>query len=144
MLPLSQGDVVGSDSISKWLFEDLRKSYGELGYIEYTAEPIPEFKKASEVEGVVDFKVIIEEGNRFTLRALEFEGELLPTAKFIDESPLQPGDVYKPSAYAAFIKQLDHSGLFEPIDQDRDSDFRFDHEERVISIRLKLKRRVKQ
>ena len=63
------------------------------------------------------------------------------TAKFINESPLQPGDVYKPSAYAAFITQLDQSGLFEPIDQDRDSDFRVDQEERVVSIRLKLRRR---
>jgi outer membrane protein insertion porin family len=141
MLPLSQGDVVGSDSIGKWLFEDLKKSYGELGYIEYTAEPIPEFRKLSEIEGVVDFKVIIEEGDRFTLRSLEFEGEVLPTAKFINESPLQPGDVYKASAYAAFVKQLNQSGLFEPIDQDRDGDFRLNHEERVVSIRLKLRRR---
>jgi outer membrane protein insertion porin family len=144
MLPLRQGEVARADSISKWLFEDLRKSYGELGYIEYTAEPIPEFRKVSEVEGVVDFKVIIEEGDRFILRALEFEGELLPTAKFINESPLQPGDVYKASAYEAFVKQLNQSGLFEPIDQDRDGDFRFDHEEKLVSIRLKLRRRGNQ
>lgn len=141
MLPLSQGEVARADRISQWLFEDLKKVYGELGYIEYTAEPVPEFRKVSEVEGVVDFKVVIEEGDRFTLRSLEFEGELLPTAKFINESPLQPGEVYKPSAYAAFIKQLDQSGLFERIDQDRDSDFRLDQEEKVVSIRLKLRRR---
>ena len=141
MLPLSEGEVADAERISKWLFEDLKKTYGELGHIEYTAEPVPEFRKVSEAEGVVDFKVTIEEGGRFTLRSLELEGELLPTAKFINESPLQPGDVYKPSAYAAFITQLDQSGLFEPIDQDRDSDFRVDQEERVVSIRLKLRRR---
>jgi len=140
MLPLSQGEVAAADSISKWLYEDLKKVYGEIGYIEYTAEPVPEFKKVSEVEGVVDFKVTIEEGSRFTLRSLEFEGEELP-ANLMQESPLQPGDVYRQSTYAAFVKQLDQSGLFAPIDQDRDSDFRVNEEERVVSIRLKLRRR---
>jgi outer membrane protein assembly factor BamA len=139
MLPLSQGEVADFERISKWLFEDLRKTYGELGHIEYTAEPVPEFRRVNEVEGIVDFKVQIEEGYKFTLRSLEFEGDQLP-ANLMKESPLQPGDVYRSSTYAAFVKQLVQSGLFEPIDQDRDSDFLLNHEERVVSIRLKLRR----
>ena len=141
MLSLSQGEVVGADRISKWLFEDLKKSYADRGYIEYTAEPVPDFVKASEVEGVVNFKVIIDEGEKFTLRSIEFEGEGVPTVKLLKESPLQPGDIYNAGAFAAFLNRLNQTGLFEPIDQDKDSDFRVNDEERLVSIHLKLRRR---
>ena len=144
MLPLSQGEVVVADIISKWLFEDLKKSYADRGYIEYTAEPVPDFRKASEFEGVVDFKIMIEEGERFTLRSIELEGERLPTAKFLNASPLQPGDIYNASAFDAFVNQLNQTGLFEPIDKDKDSDFRVNNEERLVSIHLKLRRRAQR
>ena len=54
----------------------LKKAYGELGFIEYTAEPEPEFKAAanSDSEGVVDFKVYIEEGQRFRIQTIKFLG----------------------------------------------------------------------
>lgn len=141
MLPLRQGEVAKADSISKWLFEDLKERYADLGYIEYTAEPVPDFRKVSEVEGIVNFKVIIEEGDRFTLRSIELEGEQLPTARFVNESPLRPGDIYNDSKFAAFVNQLNQTGLFEPIDKDKDSDFRVNHEERLVSIHLKLRKR---
>jgi outer membrane protein insertion porin family len=142
MLPLNQGEVADAEKISKWLFEDLKKSYGDLGYIEYTAEPVPEFRKGSEVDGVVDFKVFIEEGDRFILRSIELEGDQLPTSTFMNASPLQPGDIYNASAFTAFVNQLNQTGLFEPIDKDKDSEFRVDSEERLISIHLKLRKRA--
>ncbi|HKR59309.1 MAG TPA: POTRA domain-containing protein [Pyrinomonadaceae bacterium] len=141
MLPLSPGDIVAADRIGKWLFEDLKKIYGDLGYIEYTAEPVPEFRNTSGVEGVVDFKVIIEEGDRFILSKLVLEGEQLPTSQFISESPLKLGDIYSASAFDAFVSKLNQSGMYESIDKDKDSDFRVDNEERLVSITLKLRRR---
>ena len=141
MLRLDPGEVVGAYSISKWLFEDLKKSYFDRGYIEYTAEPVPEFRDVSEVEGVVDFKVMIEEGERFTLRSIELEGARLPTAEFLNQSQLQPGNIYNASAFTAFLNHLDQTGLFEPIDRDRDADFRVNNEERLLSIHIKLRRR---
>jgi outer membrane protein insertion porin family len=142
MLPLSPGEVASGDTISKWLFEDLKKSYADRGYIEYTADLDPHFRKPNEVEGVVDLKVIIEEGERYTLRSIHFEGEQLPTAKLLDESQLKPGDVYNASTFAAFIKLLNQTGLYEPIDKDKDSDFRVNEEERLVSIYLKLRKRA--
>lgn len=141
MLPLGQGEVVDVGSISKWLFEDLRKSYADRGFIEFTAEPVPDFRKTNDVEGVVDFKVIIEEGDRFTLRSIELEGAPLTTAELLNQSPLQPGSIYNASAFAAFVNQLNQTGLFEPIDKDQDSAFRVNNEERVVSIHIKLRRR---
>ena len=141
MLLQRPGDVVDAERISKWLFQDLRKTYADRGYIEYTAELVPEFRNGSEGEGVVDFKVCIEKGDRFALRSIELEGAQLPTATFMNGSPLQPGDTYNASAFTEFVNQLNQTGLFEPIDKDKDSEFSVDSEERLISIHLKLKRR---
>ena len=141
MLPLGQGEVVGVGSISKWLFEDLGKSYADRGFIEFTVEPVPDFRKTNDVEGVVDFKVIIEEGERFTLRSIELEGAPQSTAELLNQSPLQPGSIYNASAFAAFVNQLNQTGLFEPIDRDKDSAFRVNNEESVVSIHIKLRKR---
>jgi len=143
MLPLSQGEVADVERISKWLFEDLKKVYGDRGYIQYTAEPIPAFKKTKEGDGVVDFLVAIEEGPRFTLRSLEFVGQHLPIDQLLDESPLRPGDVYNQSVFENFVNRLNRTGLFEPIDKDKDSDFRTNEEEKEVSIRLVLHSRTK-
>ena len=64
----------------KWLFEDLKRVYGELGYFEYMAEPDPEFKATTNGtnEGVVDFKVTIEEGHQFRVHSIKFQGSSLP------------------------------------------------------------------
>jgi outer membrane protein assembly factor BamA len=62
MFDSRQGDLASGEAIGKWLYEDLKKTYSEMGYIQYTAEPVPEFKApvAGKDEGVVDFKVFVE------------------------------------------------------------------------------------
>src|SRR6185436_2375070 len=76
IIGLKPGDVADGKRISKGLFENLKKFYGNQGFIEYTAEPVPTFKDnpANPNEGIVDFTVTIEEGKQFTLRRLEFVG----------------------------------------------------------------------
>ncbi len=67
MMSLQRGDIANAEAIGKWLFEDLKKLYSEIGYIQYTAETEPDFRAVDHAanEGVVDFKVTIEEGQQF-------------------------------------------------------------------------------
>ena len=44
MLSLQRDDIANGEAIGRWLFEDLKKLYGEMGYMQYTAEPEPEFR----------------------------------------------------------------------------------------------------
>src|SRR5262249_10099020 len=76
LLTLAKGDIADAEKISTWLFEDLKRLYGEKGFIEYTAEPVPHFKNdpVNRDEGIVDFDVQIDEGKRFTFRPLTIEG----------------------------------------------------------------------
>src|SRR6266478_4330813 len=74
MLSLERGDIVNGELIGKWLFEEIQEIYGAKGFIQYTAEPEPEFRAIAEgqTEGVVDFTVNIEEGQQFKIRSIRF------------------------------------------------------------------------
>src|SRR6266850_1195048 len=76
VIGLNKGDVANGEKIGKALFENLKRYYGQQGFIEYTAEPTPTFKDNPQKpdEGIVDFVITIEEGKQFSLRRLEFIG----------------------------------------------------------------------
>src|SRR5207302_672160 len=69
-------EVANGEAISKALYENLKKYYGNQGFIQYTAEVTPTFKDNPQNanEGVADFLITIDEGKQFTLRRLEFTG----------------------------------------------------------------------
>ena len=73
---LQKGEVANGEALSKALYENLKKYYGQQGFIQYTAEVTPTFKDNPQNpnEGVADFLVTIDEGKQFTLRRLEFTG----------------------------------------------------------------------
>lgn len=139
MLLLQQGEVASGDRIAKWLFEDLKELYEDLGYIEYTAQPVPEFKTVagSKGEGIVDFKVTIEEGREFRVESIKLKGANLPSG-LLEYSSLRPGDIYRPKAFQDFVDKLSATGLFELIDKDKDSKFNTNDEEALVSITLKI------
>lgn len=141
MLPLAQGEVATAYAISDWLFKDLRKLYGDLGYLQYTAESDPTYKTKSEAEGIVDFRIIIEEGMQYRLGSLKLEGQQLPAEELLKYSALRVGEIYSVSCFQDFVNKLNETELFEPIDKDGDSDFRTNEEEALVSITLKLRKR---
>ncbi|MDQ2975927.1 MAG: hypothetical protein M3R69_11030 [Acidobacteriota bacterium] len=127
MLPLKTGDVASSDAIGEWLFEHMKKVYADRGYIEYTAEPEPHFRPVSDgaSEGIVDLKVYIEEGRRFSVRRIMFVGNVQTRDKVIRDALLiREGEFFSQDSYDESIKNLNHLGLFEEIDSAKDLNMR--------------------
>lgn len=143
MLSLRPGEAADGETIARWLFEDLKTAYGELGYIEYIAEPEPEFRAAADVanEGIVDFKVTIEEGQQFRVRTIKFEGRNLPK-DLRSHLRLQAGNVYSPRLFAEGIEELNRLGLFEEVDKDSDVKFTTDEEAGLVDLVIKLEPRA--
>lgn len=141
MLNGRKGDIASGEDIGKWLFEDLKKLYGELGYIEYTAEADPDFKAALKGadEGVVDFKVTIEEGHQFRLHAIKFQGSSLPEKELLGLLRIRAGEVFNQRLFEESIDELNKLGRFELIDKDRDADYRTDVEDALIDIVIKVR-----
>ncbi len=97
VIGLNKGDIANGEKVSKGLFENLKKFYGQQGFIEYTAEPVPTFKDNPQNpnEGIVDFTVTIEEGKQFTLRRLEFVGNTFTRDNVLRREVLiNEGDIY--------------------------------------------------
>ena len=140
MLNLRRGEIVNGQEIGKWLFEDLKKVYGEMGHIEFTAEPEPEYEAAinGPDEGVVDFKVTIEEGRQFRVHAIKFKGSTLTDEELLRLLRIRAGEVFNQRLFEESIGELNKLGLFEFIDKDRDADFSTDEEQGLIDIVIKL------
>lgn len=147
IIGLSKGDIANGEKIGKALYENLKKYYGAQGFIEYSPEPSPTYKDNPQNpnEGIVDFVVTIEEGKQFTLRRLEFVGNTFTRDNVLRREVLiNEGDIYNLSAWEYSVIKLNQSGYFEPIDKDKDADFRTNEEEATVDINLKVTERGRQ
>jgi outer membrane protein insertion porin family len=135
ILNLQRGEIANGEKIGKWLFEDLKKTYGEMGYIQYTAEPEPEFRAADDRnEGIVDFRVTIDEGRQFRIQDIKFYGESLPEKELLSVLRIRADDVFNQRLFEESIKELNELGWFKWIDKDRDVNFATDEEQGIINI----------
>ncbi|HYJ88628.1 MAG TPA: outer membrane protein assembly factor BamA [Pyrinomonadaceae bacterium] len=147
VIGLNKGDIANGEKIGKALFENLKKYYGAQGFIEYTAEPTPTFKENPQKpdEGIVDFLITIEEGKQFSLRRLEFIGNTFTRDNVLRREVLvNEGDIYNQTAWEYSIIKLNQLGYFDPIDKDKDADFRTNDEEATVDVNLKVTERGRQ
>ena len=147
VIGLNKGDVANGERISKGLFENLKKFYGNQGFIEYTAEPVPTFKDNPQNpnEGIVDFVVTIEEGKQFNLRRLEFIGNTFTRDNVLRREVLiNEGDIYNEGYWEYSVIKLNQLGYFNPIDKDKDVDRRTNDEEATVDLTLKVSERGRQ
>ncbi|HJP94106.1 MAG TPA: outer membrane protein assembly factor BamA [Pyrinomonadaceae bacterium] len=147
VIGLNKGDIANGEKVSKGLFENLKKFYGQQGFIEYTAEPVPTFKDNPQNpnEGIVDFTVTIDEGKQFTLRRLEFVGNTFTRDNVLRREVLiNEGDIYNDAYWEYSIVKLNQTGYFNPIDKDKDVDRRTNDEEAAVDLSLKVSERGRQ
>ena len=143
VIPLKTGEIANGERLSEFLYDELKKFYGEHGYIQYTAEVIPEFRSTPDGSaGIVDFALTIDEGQRFRIHKIGFkaDGEIpeeqLRQLLFVNE-----GDVFNQTAFEKSIDRLNETDLFEPIDKDKDVEFGTNDEENLVSIVIRLNKR---
>lgn len=144
VIGLKPGDVADGQRIGKSLFEDLKKAYGGQGFIQYEAEPTPSFRDdpKNPNEGIADFTVSITEGKQFTLRRLEFLGNTFTRDNVLRrEVVVNEGDVYNQNLYEFSVLRLNQLGFFDPIDKDKDADFKTNDDEATVDLNLKVTER---
>jgi outer membrane protein insertion porin family len=147
VIGLKQGDVASGERIYKGLIEDLKKLYGNNGFIQYTAEPEPTYKDnpANPSEGIADYTITIDEGKQFTLRRLEFTGNTFTRDNVLRrEFVLNEGDIYNQSYVEYSVLRLNQLGYFDPVDKERDVDFRQNEEEGLVDVNVKVVERGRQ
>src|SRR5256886_2732575 len=147
IIGLKKGEVANGEAISKALYENLKKYYGAQGFIQYTAEVTPTFKDnpANANEGIADFDISIDEGKQFTLRRLEFTGNTF-TRDYVlrREVLMNEGDIYNQNYFEFSVTRLNQLGYFNPIDKDKDADFRTNEEEGLVDVTVKVSEKGRQ
>ena len=144
---LQKGDIANGKRLQEGVYEDLKKVYGNQGFVQYNAEFDPEFKDnpANPNEGIVDIKITIDEGKQFRLRRLEFTGNTFTRDKVLRrEFLINEGDIYNQQNLEFSVLRLNQTQYFDPIDKDQDVEIRTNEEQGDVDLILKVKEKGRQ
>ena len=91
LFQMQQGDVFSTAKLRKG-FENLRKLYGEFGYIDFVAEP--DFEPVPGTDKI-DLTLTVDEGKQFFVRRIDFPGNTTTRDKVIRrELLIDEGDMF--------------------------------------------------
>jgi outer membrane protein insertion porin family len=144
---LKTGEIANGKRLQDAVYEDLKKVYGDQGFVQYSAEFDPVFKDnpTNPNEGIVDITINIDEGKQFTLRRLEFTGNTFTRDKVMRrEFLLNEGDIYNQRALDISIARLNQTQYFDPLDKDQDVEIRTAEEQGDVDLIVKVKERGRQ
>ena len=144
---LKKGEIADGKRLQDAVYEDLKKAYGNQGFVQYDAEFIPDFKDnpSNPNEGIVDVTISITEGKQFTLRRLEFTGNTFTRDRVMRrEFLLNEGDIYNQRYLDISVVRLNQLQYFDPIDKDKDVETRVDDEAGDVDLIVKVKEKGRQ
>ncbi|HYE16145.1 MAG TPA: BamA/TamA family outer membrane protein, partial [Pyrinomonadaceae bacterium] len=144
VIGLRPGEIANAQRIVKALSEDLDKLYGRAGFIQYEYDINPTFKPDPQrpQEGIADFTITITEGKQFSLRRLEFAGNTYTRDNVLRrEVAVNEGDIFDQTLWEYSVLRLNQLGFFDPIDKEKDANFRTDEERGEVEIELRVAER---
>jgi outer membrane protein insertion porin family len=137
---LKDGDWFNATMIQKGL-ENLKKAYGQLGYINFGAIPKPVY---DDQKKTVSLQIDIDEGKPFYVSRIEFQGNTITRDKVIRrELMLDEGSVYNSQLWEYSLLRLNQLEYFEPLKVDQDSEAHQDAEAGTVDLLLKVKEKGK-
>jgi outer membrane protein insertion porin family len=137
---VKDGDWFNATLISKGL-ENLKKAYGQLGYINFGAIPKPVF---DEQKKTVSLQIDIDEGKPFYVSRIEFQGNTITRDRVIRrELMLDEGQVYNSQLWEYSLLRLNQLEYFEPLKVDQDSEAHQDADAGTVDLLLKVKEKGK-
>jgi outer membrane protein insertion porin family len=135
LFAMKDGDYFNASLVGKGL-ENMRKAYGQLGYINFSAVPTP---KIDEANHSLSLDVDIDEGKPFYVSRIEFTGNTVTRDKVIRrELLLEEGQVYNSHLWEISILRLNQLNYFNPLRVETDSETHQNQEEGTVDLLLKL------
>ena len=129
------GEYFNATAVGKGL-DNLRKAYGGLGYINFTAVPTP---RPDDAKHLVYLDIDIDEGKQFTVSKIEFQGNTITRDRVIRrELQLEEGAVYNSNQWESSILHLNQLDYFDALKVDQDSDIHTDNDNGTVSLLLRV------
>jgi outer membrane protein insertion porin family len=142
LFPMKDGDIFSRDKIAKGL-ENLRKAYGEAGYINFTSVPDTKF---DDEKKIVNLEIDVDEGKQFYVRRIEFQGNTTTRDKVIRrEIALEEGQIYNSRLWELSLLRLNQLGYFDQLkpDDPNTTDRKLDEKGGTVDLTLKVKEKGK-
>jgi outer membrane protein insertion porin family len=142
LFPIKDGEIFSREKIGKGL-ENLRKAYGEYGYINFTSVPDTRF---DDEKKLIHLDIDVDEGKQFYVRRIEFQGNTTTRDKVIRrEIALEEGQVYNSRMWEFSLLRLNQLGYFEQLkpDDPNTTDRKLDEKEASVDLTLKVKEKGK-
>jgi outer membrane protein insertion porin family len=137
---MQRGDVFSTDKLRKGL-ENLRKLYGQFGFIDFVPEPTFDIDYQ---KGEVDLTLTADEGKQFFVRRIDFSGNTTTRDKVIRrEILIDEGDLFNAQLWDVSILRLNQLGYFEMLKKEDAADLKRNPQTDTIDITLKVRERGK-
>jgi outer membrane protein insertion porin family len=137
---MSQGDVFSTEKLQKGL-DNLRKLYGDFGYIDFVPSPDPEIVPG---KNQVDLTIDVDEGHQFFVRRIDFQGNSSTRDRVVRRELLvDEGDLYSQRLWETSILRLNQLGYFDPLKPEDATDIKRDTKTNTVDLLLKLHERGK-
>jgi len=140
LFAMKDGDIFNAELVRKGL-ENLRKAYGELGYINFTSVPDTQIDEAHKLINLV---VDIDEGKPFFVRRIEFQGNTTTRDKVIRrELAIEEGQVYNTRLWELSLLRLNQLDYFEQLKPEEATERKLNEAEGTVDLTLKVKEKGK-
>jgi outer membrane protein insertion porin family len=142
LFPLKDGDVFSREKVAKGL-ENLRKAYGQLGYINFTPVPVTTF---DDDKKLAFLEIDVDEGKQFYVRRIEFQGNTTTRDKVIRrELALEEGGIYNSHLWELSLLRLNQLSYFDQLrpDDPNTTDKKLDEKNGLVDLTLKVREKGK-
>ena len=137
---MREGDVFSTEKLRKGI-ENLRKLYGEFGYIDFVPEPSFDPIPGSDQ---LDLTLNVDEGHQFFVRRIDFSGNTTTRDKVIRrELLIDEGDMYNTRLWDLSILRLNQLGYFDVLKEGEAAQIDRDTKTNTVDITLKVRERGK-
>jgi len=139
LFQMAKGDVFSTAKLRKGL-ENMRKLYGDFGFIDFVAEPSFD----PQPDGKMDMSLSVDEGHQFFVRRIDFTGNTTTRDKVIRRQLLiDEGQIFNNRLWELSILKLNQLGYFEPLKAEDAADIKRDTKTNTVDLTLKVKERGK-
>jgi outer membrane protein insertion porin family len=137
---MAPGDVFSTERLQKGM-DDLKKLYGNFGYIDFVPSPDPEIVPGKDQ---IDLTIDVDEGHQFFVRRIDFQGNTTTRDRVIRrELLIDEGDLYSQQLWETSILKLNQLGYFDPLKAEDATTVTRDTKTNTVDLLLKVHERGK-
>ena len=135
VFPIKDGETFNKQLIGKGL-DNLRKAYGELGYIDFTPVPTTEI---DDQKKMITLNIEMEEGKPYFVRRIEFQGNTTTRDRVIRRELLvQEGQVFNSRLWDISVLRLNQLNYFDALKPEDDTERKLDQKNGTVDLTVKV------